>query len=386
MKKYIFYLLIIALLFPIPVIAQEDFVASTGELQEEYAKGIVLDVLSEELDMEIGAGLISDQQLLEIEITSGPFRGQVFTTENVTSDNPAYDLWLSKGDKVLLYIEALDGKLINGYVMDFARDTVLYLLIALFILSLLVIGRMQGFKAVFTLGFTLLFIAKFMLPMLFKGYNPVLLALLTGVVVTAFTLLIIGGVTKKSFAAIIGTGGGLLIAAVISIIVGKVTNLRGLSGEEAQMLLYIPQEIQFDFQGLLFAGIMIGALGAVMDVSISIASAMEEIRTVAQRLSFKELFKSGMNVGKDVMGTMSNTLILAYTGTSIPLLLLMMAYEQPFIKLINMDFLATELVRALSGSIGLILAIPITAFVAAILMRPKAKDTRDTLANKEISY
>ena len=165
-----------------------------------------------------------------------------------------------------------------------------------------------------------------------------------------------------------GTAGGLSAAAGIAIVVGILANLNGLSNEEAQMLLFMSQDIQYNFQGLLFAGIIIGALGAVMDVSMSIASAMDEIQRVGTNMTLKSLFESGMNVGKDVMGTMANTLILAYTGTSIPLLLVFMTYEQPFIKLINLDFLATELIRALSGSIGLVLAIPITAIVSALLL------------------
>ena len=135
------------------------------------------------------------------------------------------------------------------------------------------------------------------------------------------------------------------------------------------MLLYIPQGIQFEFKDLLFAGIILGALGAVMDVSVSIASAIEEIYKANRKLSQKELFLSGMNIGKDMMGTMSNTLILAYTGSSIPLLLLFMAYETSIVKIINLDIIATEIVRSLSGSIGLILTIPITAAVSAFLAK-----------------
>jgi uncharacterized membrane protein len=250
-------------------------------------------------------------------------------------------------------------------------------LTALFVLLIILIGHKQGLKAVITLGITLLLIGKFMLPLLFKGYSPVLLAIFTGVLVTAITVVAIGGFTKKSLAAVLGTSGGLVAAAGIAILVGILANLSGLSNEEAQMLMFIPQETQYDFRGLLFAGIIIGALGAVMDVSMSIASAMDEVQKVGSKMTFKKLFKSGMNVGKDIMGTMCNTLILAYTGTSIPLLLLFMAYQQPFIKIINLDFLATEMVRALSGSIGLILSIPITAVISAVLMAKHNTNTEE---------
>lgn len=367
----LFLIVIVLMSFPTTTLAQQGDL-NVDEMVPQYTKGQVLEIINTELGKDLGSGLTMDQQTLNVKITSGPFKDQVFTTENSTSGNVAYDIWLAEGDKVLLYLETIDGELVNGYVMDFERDTYLFILIAVFILVLIAIGKRQGLKSVITLGFTLLVIGKFLLPLLFRGYNPVLLALISGIIIASVTFLIIGGITKKSFAAILGTTGGLLTAVAISIIFGKLTNLRGLSGEETQMLMYIPQDIQFDLQGLLFAGMMIGALGAVMDVSISIASAMQEIKNVGSKLSFKELFRSGMNVGKDIMGTMSNTLILAYTGASIPLLLLLMAYDQPLVKLINMDFLAIELIRALSGSIGLILAIPITALIAATLMKDKA--------------
>lgn len=342
--------------------------AEDTEIPSEYVKGKVLEITEEEYGQDLGAGIKVDFQKVQVQITSGQFKDKIVTVENYTTGNPAYDIWVEPGDKVLLIIEILAGDIFNNYIADFQRDSYVYFLTGLFILLIILIGHKQGLKAVLTLGITLLLIGKFMLPLLFKGYSPVLLALLTGIIVTTITLITICGLTKKTLAAILGTSGGLIAAAIIAIIVGVMSNLNGLSNEEAQMLMYIPQEIQFDFRGLLFAGIIIGALGAVMDVSMSIASAMDEIQRVGSNMTVKSLFKSGMNVGKDIMGTMSNTLILAYTGTSLPLLLLFMAYEEPFIKIINLDFLATELVRALSGSIGLVLSIPITAILSALLM------------------
>jgi len=370
-KALLISIIIFSLIFSGPLTGEELSVEETEPIPTEYAKGEVIEIVKEELGKDYGAGMQVDYQKVKVKITSGEFKDKIILIDNSTTGNPAYDIWVAPGDSVLLIVEILAGDIFNGYIVDFVRDTYIFMLIGLFILLLILIGQKQGIKTVFTLGFTVLIIGKFMLPLLFKGYNPVWLALFTGILVTTITLTTIGGLTKKTISAILGTTGGLLAAAVIAIIVGILTNLRGLSGEEAQMLLYIPQEIEFDFRGLLFAGIIIGALGAIMDVSMSIASSMEEIQKIGTDLTVKALFKSGMNVGKDIMGTMSNTLILAYTGTSIPLLLLFMAYEQPLIKLINMDFLATEFIRAFSGSIGLILAIPITAMISAVLLAKK---------------
>ncbi|OEH86894.1 hypothetical protein BHU72_01120 [Desulfuribacillus stibiiarsenatis] len=341
------------------------------EVPTEHVKGRVIKIIEEKRNFDYGGGMKADMQRFEVEILDGTYKGKIIESENMMFGNPAYDLWVKEGDRILMFLEEQDG-VMQAHMMDFIRDRYIYLLVAAFILLLILIGRMQGVKSVITLGLTVLIIGKVMLPLLFQGYSPVPLALITGLAVSTITFLIVCGFTKKTLAASLGTLGGLTTAALLSIFISSLANLKGLSGEEAQMLLYIPQEITFNFRGLLLAGIIIGALGAVMDVSISIASAMEEIHKKSMNLSFKELINSGMNVGKDIMGTMSNTLILAYTGASIPLFLLLMAYEQPFIKLMNMDFLATELVRALSGSIGLIFAIPITAIISGFLLRPKS--------------
>jgi uncharacterized membrane protein len=195
--------------------------------------------------------------------------------------------------------------------------------------------------------------------------------------VTIATIFIVSGVNTKSVAAIIGTSSGVIIAGLMAYFVGSKIHLTGLSAEEATMLMYLPQGIEFDFKSLLFAGIILGSLGAVMDVGMSIASSIEEIYNANSSLSRKELFNSGMNVGKDVMGTMTNTLILAYTGSSIPLLLLFMGYDAGLIEVMNLDIIATEVVRSLSGSIGLILTIPITAFIATVLIQNKSNKKQE---------
>ncbi|GFN35693.1 YibE/F family protein [Tepidimicrobium xylanilyticum] len=224
-------------------------------------------------------------------------------------------------------------------------------------------------KAILTLGITIFIIVKILLPLMLKGINPIPISVLAAIVITIITILFIAGINTKSISAIIGTCSGVIIAGIIAYFVGSQVRLTGLSSEEATMLMFIPQRVDFDFRGLLFSGIILGALGAIMDVGMSIASSIEEIHNANKSFTRKELFNSGMNVGRDIMGTMTNTLILAYTGSSIPLLLLFMAYETSMIKVINLDIIATEIVRSLSGSIGLVLTIPLTALVSTFLIK-----------------
>lgn len=324
---------------------------------------------------EAGYTLISYN--VEIKIVSGKFKGETVLTQHHLMDNRMYDINVKVNSQVLLEIESDGDNIINAYITDYVRDRYVYLLGAVFILLLLVIGRLKGLKTVLTLFLTLFAVFKFLIPSILKGYNPILIAILIATGVTVITILIVGGINKKSVSAILGTLGGIIFAGLLAYIAGSFASLTGLSSEEAQLLLYAPIQFDVDYRGLLFAGIIIGALGAVMDVSMSIASSMDEIRKADESISLIKLWNSGMNVGKDIMGTMSNTLILAYVGTSIPLILLVTVYGTPLMKIINLDMITTEFIRALSGSIGLILSIPITAFAYTSMSRKKTTATKE---------
>ncbi len=338
-----------------------------------YYEGKILDVQEKTIEdpERINQGFSDTMQVVTLKILNGPFKGQGHTIEHFNLGNAAYDIWVSRGDHVQLFAELTQDKsdIVNIYISDFVRWPQLRNLALIFILLILVIGKWQGLKALIALGATALAVVSFMLPLMLKGSSPILLAIGVCFFSTIITILLVAGFSIKSLTTILGTLSGVLIAGFLSFIVGNAVKLTGLSAQEAQMLMFIPQAVQFDFRGLLFAGIIIGALGAVMDVSMSISSAMDEIRLKTPGLPIKELVKSGITVGRDVMGTMSNTLILAYTGSAIPLLLLFMAYDSSLVNIFNMDLIATEVVRALTGSIGLLSSIPITAFSYGLLYR-----------------
>lgn len=321
-------------------------------------------------ESEYGEDLYSEFQMQEVkvEILSGKYKGTVLNIENHLPDNEAYSIFVKKGDKVVVMIEEDDSGY-DVYIADYHRSNYTLFLVILAGILVLVIGRTKGLKAIISLSLTVAAIIYILLPQILKGVDPILLSIIIAIGITVITIFLVGGINSKSLSAIIGTTVGVVIAGVIAYIVGTKAHLTGLSAEEATMLLYIPQEVTFNFRSLLFAGIILGSLGAVMDVGMSISSSIDEIYNANKNLSIKELFNAGMNVGKDIMGTMINTLILAYAGTSIPLLLVFMAYETSLTKVFNLDVIATEIVRSLSGSIGLILTIPITALVASTLLK-----------------
>ena len=301
-------------------------------------------------------------QHLKIEILTGKHKGEVYTVRNTIELAIPYRLIFRLHEKMILQVDEDEetGKIINLKIYERARDTKVYALIVIFAAALIIVGKKNGLKALITLGITVGFIFGIFLPCIIRGFNPILLALAVCSSATVITLLIISGNNKKTYTAIIGTIGGVIIAGIFAFIAGKVLMLTGLGNEDAQMLAFIPQHRRIDYQGLLFAGIMIGALGAVMDVAMSISSAMWEIISVSPDISKKQLIKSGMNIGRDIIGSMSNTLILAYVSTSIPVLLLFILFSNGFTEIINLELLASEVLRAVAGSIGLICTIPIT--------------------------
>ncbi|AKL96734.1 YibE/F family protein [Clostridium aceticum] len=330
----------------------------------ERAKVLNVQELAEDA---LETDFFTESMVVSLEVLSGDYKGQQFEVIHSLTGSFSYDILVKPGDKVLVTIDDMGNGVVDVYISEYLRDTYIYLVLGIFVALLILVGGFKGLKTMLTLILTIVLILKVLLPGLLAGYNPILLTIAVSFVVTCMTMLVVGGMNTKSYAAIIGVLGGVFIAGLIAYVIGSKVSLTGLSNEEAMMLMYIPQGVNFDFRGLLFAGIIMGALGAVMDVGISIASSMEEIKSLNPNISTKALIQSGMNIGKDIMGTMTNTLILAYTGSAIPLLLLFTAYQDPLVRIINLDIIATEIIRAFAGSIGLLLCIPLTAVAAGVL-------------------
>lgn len=340
-----------------------------GEENIHIYKGRILEV--GDLEKLSGEGVfIGYTQKVLLEFLSGPYKGQKVETENNLSDSPAYDIVLEKNDRVTVVVMGdLESVSVSGHLR---QDYLLGLAIGFSVLVLLIGGK-KGFKAILSLGITVLGVLYIMLPLLLKGYNPIGLSIIISAGVTVITIFLVSGVNKKSLSSILGTIFGVVVAGLIAYYIGVKTKITGMNAEDATMLMYIPQNVEFNFQHLLFSGIILGSLGAVMDVGMSISSSIEEIYKANPSLTGKDLFQGGMNVGKDVMGTMINTLVLAYVGSSLPLLLLFIAYEAPMIDIINLDIISTEILRSLAGSVGLVLTIPITALISSSLIK-KSKE------------
>lgn len=345
-------------------------VQSTGD--EEFAAARVLDVGETVANQKLfeATGVVANRQPARVEILEGSHRGETVRIYNEVTDNPVFNIHIKPGSEVVLSISRDAKNNFEYNVADYHRAPALGILLATFLVAFVFFGGKQGVKSLAALVISVCLIAFVLLPLSLQGANPLLVSIFICFATTGATVYFVSGWSRKSAAALLGTVGGVIVAGLAAQLVISGAPLTGLSSEEAQILRgSVLERNPAFYQGLLAAGMLIGALGVIMDVAVSIASAVTEVSRTAGGgggMSFKALYDSGMNVGRDIMGTMTNTLILAYTGGALPLLLL--TSQIPPGKLVNLDLVATEVASAISGSLGLVLTIPLTAFFAARLM------------------
>jgi uncharacterized membrane protein len=253
-------------------------------------------------------------------------------------------------------------------VVDYSRESVLYVLALVFAAALAAFGRMKGVKAFLSLSFTLICVIFLFIPMLLKGVEPILAAVVIVVLSTSVTMLALNGFSRKTLAAAGGCVICTFLAGGVALLTGALAHISSYTTAEAEQLIFIAQSTRLHLHDILFAGIIIASSGAVMDTSISISSSMVEMHELNPKLPVSALLRSGLNIGRDIMGTMANTLILAFTGSSINTILVIFMYQMPYLRIINMNSLVVEILSGLSGSIGLVLSVPVTALLTARLM------------------
>ena len=325
--------------------------------------------------VEVVTGTVTEKvQEVTVEITEGAYIGDEFTTNYVLSydiDGKILAYELDVGNKVSVQIvENADGS-ITVTVLDVVRANYIAVMFTIFLLSVVIIGGTKGVKAIIGLLYTIALIYFVMIKGIFNGQDAIVNSVITTILVIVGTFIIIGtGVNKKILTAAIGTVGGVLSAGIMALIFNNLAKLTG-AGEDAIQLSINMTTINFNFRELLFAGILVSALGACMDVGMSIASSLDEIKMKNPDITWQELFKSGMNIGRDVIGTMTNTLILAYVGGSLTLILLFMASNMNIYEILNKETIAEQVISAVAGSMGVVYTVPITSFVYSILNRDK---------------
>lgn len=272
-----------------------------------------------------------------------------------------------KGDSVVVHM-SVSGSSKNVSVYSKDRIVAVAAFVGIFLLLICIIGGKNGVKSVVGLVFTFVSIFMIYIPLIYRGFSPFWAAVIITIITTIVTMYLISGFTVKTICAIAGTVTGVLLAGLSAWLFGKVADIDGYNVSNIETLSYVGQITNIQIGGLLFSGILIASLGAVMDVAMSVSSAISEIHDKAPQLGCFELFKSGMNVGRDMMGTMSNTLILAFVGSAVSELVINYAYNLPFRQIINSYNIGIEIMQGVSGSIGVILTVPAVAVVTAWLL------------------
>lgn len=288
---------------------------------------------------------------------------QQFTLQTLEELHP-----LEVGDSVILYRIDFDTN-VEWVLVSYQRESPLWLLAGIFIALIIIFGRMKGFSSIISLGFTIYAIFFILIPALLSNVNIYMLSLGIVLYVTLLTFILLSGISKKTIAATLGCFGGVAVAAGIAYLWMEIMKMSGVLSDEYIHLILLKDEIPIDLRGIMFIAVVIGALGAIMDVSMSIASALEEIVVNSPKITPAEVVKSGLNIGRDIMGTMSNTLILAYIGSALPFILLLIIYARPTVLLANSEYIASEIMQAIAGSLGILFAMPITALTSAALYK-----------------
>ena len=361
MKKiFLFVMLLFGLISPCLALETPDLPSEVGKVEK-----VTYEDVAEGLQNENNV-----KQKVQIKVLTGQFKGTVQTLDNMLTGNPAYDISLNKGDKVVLHLEAKNTEVnsvddVDFFIADIKRDYSLEAFAALFMVLLVVIGRKKGVFSLVSIIATISLMFFVLVPLILHGVNPVVSAVVVGILSTIITIYLVGGFNSKSSAAIIGTGLSLIFAGGMSLAAIWMARLTGFAGEES-MFLYSTRP-DLSFKGILAASMIIAALGALMDTGVSIASSVNEIYETDKKLTVNQLFKSGMNIGKDIIGTMSNTLILVYLGSALPLVLLSNNIDLQ--KFFNLNQVATEILSALIGSISILACVPLTAIIAAYLIK-----------------
>ena len=314
--------------------------------------------------------------LFEAEILSGYRKGEIITAiQQIDSMYAVRTKTVEPGDKIVIYKnQNRAAENIRYMFAVYQRIDFIILLWVAFLVLLLFLGKKNGLNTLVSLVFTVLSIFYVFIPAVLNGGNIYSWSISTCIYIILMTLLIISGFSRKSLAAMIGCSSGVLMAGIITVLANNICQLTGLTTEDSMYLLFLNNDNPIDLRAIIFAAIILGAVGAIMDVSMSLSSSLAEMKEQVGNMTAAQITRSGMVVGRDIMGTMANTLILAYIGSSLSVTLLLAAYNSSTpLLLFNSEMILVELLQAVAGSLGILLTIPLTSVVCGILYRDNEK-------------
>ena len=368
-KKTVWYLvyLLLVCMFAVFVIKlnqmeKTELVVRTGQT---FEKAKVVKILQDNLEEN---GTRVGEQKVRVRMLTGVRKGEEL--DITSSSGYLFGAACKPGMKVIVMQSvAGDSTVASVYTQD--REGVIYIFALIYLLVLCLIGGKQGIKGCLGLVFTFFCVIFVYLPLVYLKYSPFWTAVFVCFITTLVTMYLIGGPTRKTCAATLGTLVGVILAGVSAWCFSKASGISGYNVSDIETLMTLWNTNRIQVGGLLFSGLLISCLGAVMDVAMSISSAIDEIYRQNLSLSRKELFKAGLRVGRDMMGTDSNTLILAFAGSSVSTLLLDYSYNLPYQQIINSNNIGIAIMQGLAGSFGIVLSVPFTVLICTILFHKK---------------
>lgn len=358
MKKILLSLFILSNLFPVAVFATSEDALAPTPIQDEFLRAKVVDVVASSERTEFGQTIRT--QLLELDLSD---REETIEVAYETSASYA-GRQLEAGDRVIVGKSSIGG-VETYYVSDVYRlSSLIWVTIGFLMLTIFLVGK-RGWFALGGLVISYLVIVYYLVPQVMAGAPPFITAFIAALLIASVSLFLAHGVYMRTTIAFLSTLITIGLSLILSYIVVASTRLSGLGTEEAFYLQYVGEAGPIDLRGLLLGGILIGTLGVLDDITTAQAAAIEEIHRANPRLKFKELYTRGLSVGREHIISLVNTLVLAYTGAALPLILLFTVYPQPIWVTLNNEIVVEEIVRMLIGSIALVLAVPFTTLLAA---------------------
>ena len=344
---------------------QVDKVALVSREGQTFEKGVVTEILQDNVQPD---GSRVGEQVVRVLMKTGGLKGREI--ETTSSSGFLFGAPCTVGMKVVV-MQSLAGDTVVSSVYAQDREFQILAFAALYLLALCLIGGWQGAKGALGLVFTFGCILWVYLPLVYRGWSPFWSAVLVCAVTAVVTLWLVGGPTRKTLVATAGTVAGVVMAGVAASLFSLATGITGWNVSDIERLMTLWSTADIQVGGLLFSGLLISSLGATMDVAMSIASSMAEVQAQTPDISCRALFQAGMRVGRDMMGTDSNTLILAFAGGSVSMLVLDYAYDLSWLQIINSNNIGIAVMQGLAGSFGVVLSVPVTVALAMLLyVRP----------------
>lgn len=350
------------------------------QVRDNLEDAVVISVLNEQLNKSmIVPGYATGTQHLRIQILSGSMKGKTVEITNVLST--LENVHAKAGDHIVV---SINRKLKNQpiTVFNYQRAPVILVFVGLFFVLLWFLGGKKGPVSAIGVLLTAVTVFFFLLPMLYNGYSALWASVAAASVIVVVTMLLVGGWSTKTAVAILGSVLGTVVSGALCALLSSLLHISGVNIMEAEDLIVIGQTTGMHVDGLLFASVLIASLGAVMDISMTIASSIAEL-SAESRKSIRALFLSGLHISQDMMGTMSSTLILAFVGNSMGLLMMIYSFNVPFMQFINTNQVGMELIQGLTGSFSVVLSVPLVAYLAAKLytLHPSAEKKKRIAAS-----